>query len=128
MPHLFGFALLIYYYITIYVFLQQILGIFCADNSKGVKIERYANFYVRNDIAIPIKRVYNEEESSRTQGGLVMRAFEQHKKSERTLLNGFWQFATDAEDRGAAESWYMGLPASETVSVPSVIVYAVYPE
>ena len=49
-----------------------------------------------------------------------MRAFEQHKKRERTLLNGFWQFATDAEDRGVAESWYMGLPSSETVSVPSV--------
>lgn len=49
-----------------------------------------------------------------------MRTFELHEKRARTVLNGFWRFATDARDIGIAEGWYTGLPKAETVAVPSV--------
>lgn len=49
-----------------------------------------------------------------------MRAFDPYIKRERTVLNGFWRFATDAADCGIAEGWHLGLPRAETVSVPSV--------
>lgn len=50
----------------------------------------------------------------------MSRYFEAHGKRKTQDLNGFWQFQTDPEDRGVTECWFCGLPAGDTVSVPSM--------
>lgn len=50
----------------------------------------------------------------------MTRLFDAHIRREIQSLNGAWKFCTDPGDRGEQEQWYFGLPASETVTVPSV--------
>lgn len=50
----------------------------------------------------------------------MARLFDEHIRRETVSLNGGWQFCIDPDDRGEAEGWFLGLPASQTVAVPSV--------
>jgi beta-glucuronidase len=50
----------------------------------------------------------------------MRRAFDEHCVRAVSDLGGAWRFLTDPEDRGEREGWSGGLPAGETVSVPSL--------
>lgn len=50
----------------------------------------------------------------------MKRLFDEHIKRYVQSLDGAWKFTTDYENVGVSEGWQNGLPASDTVIVPSV--------
>ena len=50
----------------------------------------------------------------------MARFFEEHKHQRAVSLCGRWDFLTDPLDVGENEQWFLGLPRSESITVPSV--------
>ena len=50
----------------------------------------------------------------------MKRSFDAHQKRECALLSGAWKFLTDPSDCGIACGWMNGLPAGDTVQIPSL--------
>ena len=50
----------------------------------------------------------------------MARLFTEHIQRQAQSLDGAWRFCVDREDVGESEGWTNGLPAAETVAVPSV--------
>ena len=50
----------------------------------------------------------------------MARLFDEHKTQVVYSLDGAWNFCIDPENKGEEEGWFLRLPKSETVIVPSV--------
>ena len=51
---------------------------------------------------------------------IMARLFNEHIVRPVHSLDGAWRFCVDREDKGEAEGWEKGIPATATVAVPSV--------